>query len=319
VSNNVISVFKLIESNLKRMIGQVLESIVAIIVNRGGCIDNDTYAVEEYIATGFYIDRNTVVTVSHVFKGLDEKGLCIVSLDGEVYKGSVISIDEDNDMVFIATDKSRSPLKIEDTLVSEGTIVFSSGIAQGVLRHFITVGIVSGLEVRAVINNREVEGLILLNMPTIPGMSGAPLINIDGNVIGMALSRSPLYNELSLALPSTRIFLDYTMLKKLGKIIRIKLGLKLLQSSSALKKLKLRNGLIVTEITSKTLLNNCKITIGDIVTEINGEKIITLEDFRKALLHAILNNTGIELILFSQEGNIKKCHIDINSEKYIKY
>jgi S1-C subfamily serine protease len=317
-NSSTVNIFKIIESNLKRIIDQVLESIVAVVVNGKERAYSDVQVSEEYIATGFYIDKSTVVTVSHVSRNSDTKKLCLVSLDGEVYKGTVTSVDEDNDTMFIATERDMKPLKIESALVSEGAIVFSSGIAQGILRRFITMGVVSGLEVKAVINNREIEGLILLNMPTIPGMSGAPLIDVDGNVIGMILSRSFLYNEFSLALPSTRVLLDYMMLKKLGRIVHIKLGLKLLQSPNVLKKLGLKNGLVVTEITNKTLLKNCEIFVGDIITEVNGEKVTALEDFRKAVLHSFLNGIGIELNLFSQRGGIKKCYIDINSSIFVE-
>jgi S1-C subfamily serine protease len=312
VLGNAENVFKLIENNLRRVISNVIESIVAIVVNEGNCINSDVSVTEERIATGFYIDKDVIITVSHILSNFKDR-LCIISLDGDIYKGTVISVDEDNDLMFIGVDVSRRPLKIEDTLISEGAIVFSSGIAQGILRHFITMGIVSGLEVRSIINNREIEGLMLLNMPTIPGMSGAPLLNIDSNVVGMLLSRSFSYNEFSLALPSSRIFLSYLILRKLGKVVHIKLGLKLLQSPNALKKLKLENGLMIMGIANKLLFKNCNISVGDIIIEVNGKKINTLEDFRKAIALSILDNMSIELILFSQKEGLKRCHADISS------
>jgi serine protease DegS len=272
------------------------------------------YLSEEIIATGFYIDKNTVVSVYHTLKAVPSEtmNICVATPAGEVYKARIVGIDDDNDVIFLDVDAEGSPLTLLDSLVEEGSFVLSVGFAEGVLRPFITYGLVSGLEVKSNVYEKQLEGLILLNMSIAPGMSGAPIVNLDGRGVGMIISRAISSQSLSLALPSTRILLDYHMIRKVGRIIHIKLGIRLLQSSTVLRRLGLKNGLIVAEVLNKELLKMCDLNVGDVIVKVNDVEVSTLEDFRRIIAKSIISGNNIIELTVIGGLKEKKCHIDIN-------
>ncbi|MDK6029052.1 serine protease [Ignisphaera sp. 4213-co] len=310
------NILKVVEDYVKKLIDVVANSVVIVSSNKDVCSDSNVDDFGEAMATGFYVDRNIVVSVYHVLKKNVGNGedVCILTFDGDFSRASILADDSENDIVFLATNRSGKPLALKNNLIDIGSIVFSVGFAYGLLRYFITYGIVSGLDVKTVVENMEIEGLMLLNMPIALGMSGAPVVDINGNVVGMINSRSILFNELSLAIPSTKIVRDLIMLKRIGKIVNAKLGLKLLQSPKTLKKAGLENGLIVIDIQNREISNVCKIDVGDVLIEINGVKINSLEDLRNIITNSIINNLVIHLLFKSVKNNaIKHCSIEPTS------
>ncbi|MEM0027281.1 MAG: serine protease [Ignisphaera sp.] len=306
---------KSLEDSIKAVIHSILESIVIVMVGKDACINGQAnYDFDGSVATGFYVDRDIILSAYHVIKKFGNRdNLCILTFDGDFSKASIVADDEDNDIVFLAVEKNGRPLNVRDSIADIGSIVLSTGFAYGLLRHFITYGFVSGLDVKASVDGTEIEGLMLLNMPILPGMSGAPIVDIYGKVAGMVISRSILFNELSLATPSTRILRDLLMFKKFGKVVTVKLGLKLLQSTSLLKNLKAENGVIVVDILNKKLVDICQVNIGDILIEANNVKINSIEDLRNIVASAVINNSAIYLQFKSpNNGFIKQCVIDVN-------
>ncbi len=307
------NLLKLVEAYFKRLYSSLLNSIVTVILTKHRC-EALMYLSEEIIATGFYIDKNTIVSVYHTLKAMPSEimNICVATPIGEIYKARILGVDDDNDAVFLDVGIEGSPLPLLDSLVEEGSFVLSVGFAEGVLRPFITYGLVSGLEVKSNVYEKQLEGLILLNMPIAPGMSGAPIINLDGRSVGMIISRAISSQSLSLALPSTRILLDYHMIKKVGRIIRIKLGIRLLQSPTVLRRLGLKNGLIVAEVLNKELLKMCDINVGDVIVKVNDVEVLTLEDFRRNITKSVISGNNIIELTVIGGLKEKKCYIDIS-------
>lgn len=308
---------KSLEDSVKAVIHSVLESIVMVMVGKNTCVNGQTRndCFDGSLATGFYVDKNIILSAHHVVKKFGNgDNLYVLTYDGDYSKASIIAESKDDDIIFLATERNGKPLNIRNAVADIGSIVLSAGFAYGLLRHFITYGFVSGLDVKASVDDAEIEGLMLLNMPILPGMSGAPIIDIYGNVVGMAISRSVLFNELSLAIPSTRIARDLLMLKKFGRVVTVKLGLKLLQSSSLLKNLRAENGVIVVDILNKKLVDICNVSVGDILVEANNIKINSIEDLRNIVAMAVINNSAIYLQFKSPNSEfVKQCVVDVDA------
>ena len=133
------------------------------------------------IGTGFLIDENHIVTVAHV---VDEAQEIIASVDDEIAIAEVVAIDRDRDLALLRTD------------IPFGSYYFSLGDFDYRTGDQITViGFPLGLDLSltvGTISNEEVSFDFLplltfmqIDAPANPGNSGGPVLNADGEVIGI--------------------------------------------------------------------------------------------------------------------------------------
>jgi S1-C subfamily serine protease len=259
-------------------------------------------------ATGFAIDRDVVVTVAHL--NPVEK-LCLADLSGRRFYGEVLAIDNRWDIAFIKTEEELKPLSLSQNLPPIGSIVVVGGIPYGLLRSYYALGIVSGYKVNTFINGKRIEGLIMLSAPTTPGMSGGPVIDIHGDVVGMLVANAMNLNEFTLAVPGKRILYSYTMLKKLGKVVHPSLGLKVVEGLT--KEVK---GLTISSIHNKLVIELCGIDLGDILISVNGSDVETLEDLWDALDRAAIDCVDFLKIKFYDHSDkkVRECVYPLSLE-----
>jgi serine protease Do len=132
------------------------------------------------IGTGFFINAEGVgLSNYHVFDG--GKRFRIKTKDGEVYEvGEILAQNADYDCVMfkvIPRNNAFPFLKITKDEVETGTEVFVLGNPKG-LEQTLTKGIVSAM--------RNEQGVIQMDAAISPGSSGSPVMDISGNVIGIA-------------------------------------------------------------------------------------------------------------------------------------
>ncbi|SFV75727.1 Serine protease precursor MucD/AlgY associated with sigma factor RpoE [hydrothermal vent metagenome] len=144
--------------------------------------------------TGFIID-DLIVTNSHVVSGFKEVVISAKKIKRSIAK--VIYDDSDYDLAFIKFEfsKPQTPLKLSTKIIENGDTVIAIGHPYG-LNYTATEGIVS----RA---SRVQDGLeyIQVDAAINPGNSGGPLLNIDGEVIGVNTFIIQNSNNLGFALP----------------------------------------------------------------------------------------------------------------------
>lgn len=135
--------------------------------------------------TGFIIDKKgLIITSSHVVSGVKE--VDVTTFSGQVYKGKVISKLEENEdlaLIKIESKEKLQNLKLGDfENIKVGQKVIAIGNPFG-FRGTMTVGIVSRID--------YVKNKIQTDAAINPGSSGGPLINRNGEVIGVSQS---IYN-----------------------------------------------------------------------------------------------------------------------------
>ena len=133
--------------------------------------------------TGFLIDTDGhILTNNHVVKGASS---IYVVIDGDEVEAKVLGTDPIHDLAVIRIDPTRvagiNPLQFGDSdTVKPGQIAIAIGNPYG-LDDTITVGVISGL-------NRNIggmTGMIQTDATLNPGNSGGPLLNVNGQVIGI--------------------------------------------------------------------------------------------------------------------------------------
>ncbi len=151
--------------------------------------------------SGFFIDADRVVTNRHVIEGAHRAE--VHSYTGAVYpvKG-VLAVDAEGDLALLkveAPPNQSRPLLLDRTSPQEGESVVVIGNPFG-LEGSVTNGIVS-----AVRDIPTFGRIIQITAPISPGSSGSPVVNMQGQVIGVATLQITGGQSVNFAIPSERI------------------------------------------------------------------------------------------------------------------
>lgn len=147
-------------------------------------------------------DRGYVVTNYHVIAEV-EVIRCSFE-NGNDYDARVVSFDREHDLAVIKLDPSKSltvcPMGTSSDLML-GETVIALGNAYG-YRHTITSGIVSALGRDVEVNDTQsYRNLIQTDASINPGNSGGPLINLDGDVVGINVAIRAGAQRIGFAIP----------------------------------------------------------------------------------------------------------------------
>lgn len=161
----------------------------------------DARGVQLSRGSGFFIDVDRVVTNRHVIENAYRAE--IHSYNGSTYpvKG-VIAIDAEGDIAVLRVDAPANqvrPLSLDRTSPQEGESIVVIGNPFG-LEGSVTNGIVS-----AVRDIPTFGRIIQITAAISPGSSGSPVVNMQGQVIGVATLQITGGQSVNFAIPSERI------------------------------------------------------------------------------------------------------------------
>jgi serine protease Do len=146
------------------------------------------------------------------------------------------------------------------------------------LDHTITVGVVSA-KGRSRLGIVDYEDFIQTDAAINPGNSGGPLINLNGEVVGLntaIFSRSGGYMGIGFAIPISMARDIQEQLIKMGKVTRGYLGVRIQDLTEDLANsfnLKMAEGVLVAEVTHGTPAEAAGLERGDVLVEFNGEPV----------------------------------------------
>ncbi|PID71853.1 MAG: hypothetical protein CSB34_04940 [Desulfobulbus propionicus] len=129
----------------------------------------------------------------------------VVLIDGSEYSVSSLQISPNNDLALLSIDAYNSPaipLPEKRSYVQQGATVYTIGSPVG-LHHTVTSGVISGY--------REINGkkLVQIDAPINPGNSGGPLINDQGQVLGVNTMIINNTEGIGFAIPFDTVFQDF--------------------------------------------------------------------------------------------------------------
>src|SRR6476646_8248631 len=166
--------------------------------------------------SGFFIDKDRVVTNRHVIDGAYRAEVHLNSGNSFPVK-SVLGVDAEGDVALLKVDAPANqvrPLSLDRTSPQEGESVVVIGNPLG-LEGSVTNGIVSAV--------RDIPGfgrIIQITAPISPGSSGSPVVNMQGQVIGIATLQITGGQSVNFAIPSERISqLQVAPIMSLGDLV----------------------------------------------------------------------------------------------------
>ena len=250
-----------------------------------------------------------LVTNTHVINGA--KKVDILLADGNKVPGEVVGSDVYSDIavVRISADKAKAVAEFGDSdqlTVGETAIAIGSPLGTD-YANSVTQGIISsqGRNVKLKADNgQNISTRALQTDAAInPGNSGGPLINIQGQVIGITSSKISNNGQTSVegigfAIPANDVVNIIKQLEEKGKVVRPALGIQMLDlsnlSTSDLSQLKLPekiSGGVLVRSTLENMPASDKLQRYDVITKIDDTTIESTADLQSALYSHQINDT----------------------------
>jgi serine protease Do len=236
------------------------------------------------LGSGLIVDKNGyILTNEHVVSGATE--IKVKLSDGREFDAQIVGSDKRSDLAVIKIDATNLPaaklgdsdsLKIGKWVVAVGN---PFGFAIDNPEPTVTVGVISALHryVPALgRRERTYDELIQTDAAINPGNSGGPLVNIDGEVVGIntaIISLSGGYQGLGFAIPVNKIKRILPKLMKGEKIAYGWLGLSIQDLNDELKDyfgIKEPAGIIVVKVYNNSPASSAGVKEGDLVLTFNN-------------------------------------------------
>ena len=250
-----------------------------------------------------------LVTNTHVINGA--KKVDILLADGNKVPGEVVGSDVYSDIavVRISADKAKAVAEFGDSnqlTVGETAIAIGSPLGTD-YANSVTQGIISsqGRNVKLKADNgQNISTRALQTDAAInPGNSGGPLINIQGQVIGITSSKISNNGQTSVegmgfAIPANDVVNIIKQLEEKGKVVRPALGIQMMDlsnlSTSDLSQLKLPekiSGGVLVRSTLENMPASDKLQRYDVITKIDDTDIESTADLQSSLYSHQINDT----------------------------
>lgn len=250
----------------------------------------------EALGSGVIIDQDGhIVTNSHVVNGGTR--FQVIFSDGRKVSAELVGRDDVSD---VAVLKVSGPVPAvarfgDSSQLQVGQRVVAIGSALGDFRNTVTHGIVSGLD-RSLVDQGgpSLSGLIQTDAPINHGNSGGPLLDLQGQVIGLntAVVRSSglmgdVAEGLGFAIPSNTVKRIAEELIKNGYVVRPYLGVSWSPVSPQIASyygLEVTSGALIRAVQPNTPASAAGLRPGDVIVAVDGTTIDEQHDFASALM-----------------------------------
>lgn len=238
--------------------------------------------------SGFMVDAaGLILTNKHVISE-PKAEYTVIADDGRKFPAEILSRDPINDVAILKVVADNLPIvELADVTKFElGQGVIAIGNALGMFKNTVSLGIVSGLS-RSIFAQadpkappQELRGLIQTDAAINPGNSGGPLVNLDGQAIGINTAIVFGAQNIGFAIPIGAAKRDLSDIKKYGRILKPLLGVRYIVIDENLKakmKLSVDYGALVLQegpdaspVVPGSPAEKAGIKAKDIILECNG-------------------------------------------------
>lgn len=289
--------------------------------------------VGKSIGSGTIIDSDgTILTCAHVvvdfqgFRSLSKGKVDVTLQDGRTFEGTVLNADLHSDIAIVKI-KSKTPLPMAKLGTSSklrpGDWVIAMGCPLS-LQNTITAGIVSCVDRKS--SDLGLGGMrreyLQTDCAINSGNSGGPLVNIDGEVIGVNIMKVLAADGLSFSVPIDSVSTIIEHFKKSGRVVRPWLGLKMLDLNDMIiaqlrekdpKFPNVNKGVLVPMVSPGSPADRAGFRPGDVVVEFEGRPVGSIKEITEIMgdkvgkpLKVIVkraNDTSVTLTVIPEEAN----------------
>ncbi|RKZ60384.1 MAG: serine protease, partial [Gammaproteobacteria bacterium] len=233
---------------------------------------------------GLFSDKSYILTNNHVVKGADK--IHVHLQDGRQFEAEIVGTDPQSDVAVLMIKVGGLPALTlgSSSSLEVGEWVIAIGSPFG-LSHSLTVGVVSA-KGRTSLGISDYEDFIQTDAAINPGNSGGPLVNIDGEVIGVntaIFSRSGGYMGIGFAIPIDLAGGIAHQLMDNGEVIRGYLGIVIQDLTPELAKsfdLEQTQGILIAQVTDDSPAKKAGLKQGDVIVSYQGKPVSKVGHFR---------------------------------------
>jgi S1-C subfamily serine protease len=240
--------------------------------------------------SGFLISTDGLIATNQHVVADPAADYTVITSDGKSYPARVLARDPSLDLAFVKIEGQNFPaLPFGDSdKIKLGQTVLAVGNALDEFRNTVTMGIVSGMNRTLAADNGSggtevIEGAIQTDAAINPGSSGGPLVNLNGQVIGINTAMAVDSQSIGFALPSNLIKMGADQVKQTGKITHAFLGVRYQTLTSDLiqkNKLSVSHGALIVRGGAKepailpgSPAENAGLKENDIILQFDGKDI----------------------------------------------
>ena len=243
------------------------------------------------LGSGFVIDaEGYILTHAHVVEGADEVTVRLADSKGE-HKARVVGVDPQTDVALLKVDAKGLPVAPISTHkgVRAGEWVAAIGSPFG-FANTITAGIVSATE--RSLPEETLVPFIQTDVAVNPGNSGGPLLNMNGEVVGInsaIYSGTGGYMGVSFAIPIDVAMDIARQLRTEGRVTRGRIGVAIQEVSQELAKsfrMSEARGALVTSVEKGGPAQRAGVAVGDVITRFGGQDVANAEDLPRVVARA---------------------------------
>lgn len=281
------------DKNISTILEEASKCVVGIskIKNKGDSILSTNATENLSLGTGTIISENGYILTNWHVVG-NRYSLCYVTLeDGTTYNANTLWVDSDLDLAIIKINANNLKyLKLGDSdNIKIGDSVYAIGNPIGIeFQRTVTSGIISGIDrtLKLEENNSSsyMEGLIQTDASINQGNSGGPLINSEGEIIGINSVKIESAEGIGFAIPVNIVRPIIESFEETGGFEEAYLGIfaydrevtKYLENN-----LDFNNGIYIVKIMQDGPISKTNMKIGDVITKIDGNEVNKMSELRE--------------------------------------
>ncbi len=316
-----------LNNSVRALVRRVTPSVVHLIVTGYGPVDSNRGSAslvlgkQQSVGSGVIIDPDGyIVTNAHVVRGArrvqvnvpaaatdDSPSGSLANGRGRTLEARIVGVDTDIDLALLKIEAKNLPaIRLADyNKLRQGEVVFAFGSPEG-LQNSVTMGVVSSVARQTDPDSPLV--FIQTDAPINRGNSGGPLVNVDGELVGLntfILSEGGGSEGLGFAIPSATVAFAYPQLRRYGHVHRGEIGLAvqaITPSLAAGLKLPADWGVIVSDVTPGSPAEVAGLKVQDIIASIDGRSVDNLPSLATLLF---MRRGGEKMKLGVQRGSEK--------------
>jgi len=240
------------------------------------------------LGSGVIIDgkRGLILTNEHVV--VKTGTITVVLKDKREFKAQIVGADPDSDLAVLRIT-SKTPLPAIDMGNSDdimiGETIISIGNPFG-FSHTVTTGVISALNRSIRTGGRIFQNFIQTDASINPGNSGGPLLNINGELIGINTAIYAKAQGIGFAIPINNAKRVVTDLIRYGEVIQAWLGITVqdldAQTASYLN-LPGNNGVLIKDVEHDSPAQKAGLQDGDILLALENRRLHSSQDYHMVL------------------------------------
>lgn len=264
---------------------------------------------------GMLSDTSYILTNNHVVEGANK--IRVTFQDGREFEADITGADPKSDIAILEIKDSEHPAlpmgNSADLEVGEWVVAVGNPFG---LSHTLTVGVVSA-KGRSGLGINDYEDFIQTDAAINPGNSGGPLLNLDGEVVGIntaIFSRSGGYMGVGFAIPVNLAKNIADQLIDSGEVTRGYLGIVIQNMTPELADsfdIDEKKGILVAQVSEDSPAEKAGLKVGDLIVRYQGEKVTEVAEFRnRVALTAPGNRASLTVI---RDGKRKVINVKIGN------